>query len=192
MRKKKHIQEKTVLPLILSPSTWVWRAAPSQSPSPGDLEAQVAAPSGGPTRGYPRARGTRRCGRGGHPAPLRRLVALRRRPGQGPRASPARRRAYGHVPAAGDSQAGLGRGPRHAAAAASGMATRRDPSRPDPRPRPARGQRAQAQSRRSSWCGGGVRPSEHRAPSRGFTEPASQPHVRVWPAEAVPAPPQAH
>ena len=47
MRKKKHIQEKTVLPLILSPSTWVWRAAPSQSPSPGDLEAQVAAPSSG-------------------------------------------------------------------------------------------------------------------------------------------------
>ena len=115
------------LPVAL---TWRPRGA-----SRGPLQRHL----GGPTRGYPCARGARRRGRGGHPAPLRRPVALRRRPGQGPRASPARRRAYGHVPAAGDSQAGLGRGPRRgsctrwpAAGAAVGMEDGRQAGLPAP------------------------------------------------------------
>ena len=80
--------------------------------------------------------------------------------------------------------------PRHAAAAACQWATRPKPTRPEAAARAGTASAgAEPAQQLVRW---GVRPSEHRARSRGFTEPASQPHVRVWPAEAVPAPPQAH
>ena len=79
--------------------------------------------------------------------------------------------------------------PRRGSGIRHGNATRPEPTGPEAAARAGTASAgAEPAQQLVRW---GVRPSEHRARSRGFTEPASQPHVRVWPAEAVPAPPQA-